>query len=129
MLKLSSCQESICKLEYFVQRVTEQYGIAQDRYPDILISLTEAVNNAIIHGNEEIKGKNVLINHRYQKKEGLTFEVSDEGKGFDHNNLPDPTRIENIECCGGRGVFLIRQLSDRVRFVNNGRTVIINFDV
>lgn len=129
MLKLSSCQESICKLELFVQRVTQQYGIAQDRYPDILISLTEAVNNAIIHGNGENRQKNVMINHRYRKQDGLTFEISDEGKGFDHDNLPDPTRIENIESCGGRGVFLIRQLSDRVRFVDNGRTVVINFNV
>lgn len=129
MLKLSSCQDSICKLEFFVQRVTEEYGISKDRYPDILISLTEAVNNAIIHGNQENQQKNVLINHSYRDKEGLTFKISDEGRGFDHQNLADPTRVENIECCGGRGVFLIKQLSDRVRFVDNGRTVIINFDV
>lgn len=129
MLKLSSCQESICKLEYFVQRVTEQYGIDQKRYPDILISLTEAVNNAIVHGNKENMTKSVMINHSYREKEGLTFEVSDEGKGFDPANLPDPTRLDNREKIGGRGVFLIKQLSDRVRFMNNGRTVVINFNV
>lgn len=129
MLKLSSCQESICELECFVQEVAQQYGISEDRYPDILISLTEAVNNAIIHGNGENRAKNVLINHSYRKQEGLTFEVSDEGKGFDHQKLPDPTCAGNRENLGGRGVFLIKQLSDRVRFVNNGRTVVINFNV
>lgn len=129
MLKLSSCQESICKLECFVQEVAAQYGISEERYPDILISLTEAVNNAIIHGNCENETKNVLINHSYRKQEGLTFEISDEGKGFDHHKLPDPTQMANRENIGGRGVFLIKQLSDRVRFVNNGRTVVINFNV
>ena len=59
MLKLASCSESICELEQFVQRISEQYNICPERYPDILISLTEAVNNAIIHGNGECKSKNV----------------------------------------------------------------------
>ncbi len=129
MLKLSSCQESICQLECFVQEVAAEYGISEDRYPDILISLTEAVNNAIIHGNCENRAKNVLIHHSYRKQEGLTFEISDEGSGFDHRRLPDPTQQCNRETLGGRGVFLIKQLSDRVRFVNNGRTVVINFNV
>ena len=57
MLKLSSCQESICQLEHFVEQVTAHYGISKERYPDILISLTEAVNNAIVHGNRGKPGQ------------------------------------------------------------------------
>ncbi len=129
MLKLASCSESICELEHFVQKLSERYNICPDRYPDILISLTEAVNNAIIHGNGECRTKNVLVEHRYQKHRGLTFEVSDEGSGFDYTSIPDPTKVENLERDGGRGVFLMRQLSDRIKFANNGRTVIINFNV
>ena len=94
-----------------------------------MISLTEAVNNAIIHGNGENRSKNVLVAYSYQKCSGLTFEVSDEGSGFDYKSIPDPTRVENLEKCGGRGVFLMKQLSDRIHFANNGRTVIINFNV
>lgn len=129
MLKLASCPDSICKLERFVQKVSQQYNICPDRYPDILISLTEAVNNAIVHGNGANRSKNVVISHSYEKRSGLTFHVSDEGKGFDYKKVPDPTRIENLERCGGRGVFLMRQLSDQLQFKNNGRTVIINFEV
>lgn len=129
MLKLSSCPDSICELEHFVQSISQKYNICPDRYPDILISLTEAVNNAIIHGNGENRSKKVLIAHRYRKQNGLTFEISDEGQGFDYKSIPDPTRVENLEKCGGRGVFLMRQLSDRIKFANNGRTVIINFNV
>ena len=129
MLKLSSCPDSICELEHFVQALSERYNICPDRYPDILISLTEAVNNAIIHGNGENRSKKVLVAHKYRKQKGLTFEISDEGSGFDYNSIPDPTRVENLEKTGGRGVFLMRQLSDRIKFANNGRTVIINFNV
>lgn len=129
MLKLASCPDSICELEPFVQALSEKYNICPDRYPDILISLTEAVNNAIIHGNGENRAKCVRIAHRYRESIGLTFEISDEGSGFDYKNIPDPTRVENLEKIGGRGVFLMKQLSDRIKFANNGRTVIINFNV
>ena len=129
MLKLASCSDSICALEEFVQTLSVKYNICPDRYPDILISLTEAVNNAIIHGNGENQAKNVLIHHSYKKREGLTFKVSDEGSGFDYKSIPDPTNVENLDKDGGRGVFLMKQLSDRINFTNNGRTVIINFNV
>ncbi len=129
MLKLASCSDSICELEQFIQILSERYDIGPDRYPDILISLTEAVNNAIIHGNGENRSKNVVIHHSYTKNKGLTFKVSDEGSGFDYESIPDPTKVENLEKNGGRGVFLMRQLSDRIKFANKGRTVIINFDV
>lgn len=129
MLKLASCSDSICELEQFVQVLSKRYDICPDRYPDILISLTEAVNNAIVHGNGENRSKNVLIQHVYRKNQGLTFEISDEGQGFDYKSIPDPTKLENLEKTGGRGVFLMHQLSDRIKFANNGRTVIINFNV
>ncbi len=129
MLKLASCSDSIFELEQFVQVLSKRYDICPDRYPDILISLTEAVNNAIIHGNGENRSKNVVIDHVYRKNQGLTIEISDEGSGFDYKSIPDPTKLENLEKTGGRGVFLMHQLSDRIKFANNGRTVIINFNV
>ncbi len=129
MLKLASCQDSICELEKFVQVLSKLYDIRPERYPDILISLTEAVNNAIIHGNGENMTKNVLVEHSYRENTGLTLEISDEGSGFDYKSIPDPTRVENLEKEGGRGVFLMKQLCDRMQFANNGRTVIINFIV
>ena len=128
MLRLSSSPNSICELEVFVQQLSEKYKICQERYPDILISLTEAVNNAIIHGNRENQVKEVVVEHTYNEK-GLTFVVSDEGNGFDSRDIPDPTGVENLEKVGGRGVFLMRQLADRLRFTNNGRSVVIFFNV
>ena len=128
MLRLSSSPNSICELEVFVQQLSEKYKICQERYPDILISLTEAVNNAIIHGNRENQVKEVVVEHTYNEK-GLTFVVSDEGNGFDSQDIPDPTGVENLEKLGGRGVFLMRQLADRLRFTNNGRSVVIFFNV
>lgn len=127
-LKLPSNTKSICHLEEFIQCIAEQYAICQEKFPDILISLTEAVNNAIIHGNKEDADKYVHVTLNKTEK-GLTFIVADEGSGFNPHTLPDPTSPEHLECCGGRGVFLMKQLADDVKYLNEGRTVQMHFEV
>lgn len=128
VLKLPSEPSSIGAVESFVKDLVSRFDIKQEKYPNILISLTEAVNNAIIHGNNHDHQK--YVNIRLNKSDNiLSFRVSDEGNGFNHIDLPDPTAPENIECCGGRGVFLIKHLSDRVLFYNNGSTVEMQFNI
>ncbi|MDX1666681.1 MAG: ATP-binding protein [Saprospiraceae bacterium] len=126
MLTLDSDPGNIASIEAFVQKITEKYRLSPDTHGNILISLTEAVNNAIIHGNCEDRSKCVKI--RFDKIEDrISFRVSDEGCGFDFQSLPDPTRPENRCKLGGRGVFLIQQLSDQVHFHDNGSTVEMHF--
>ena len=127
-LKLRSCTTSLCRLEEFMHEIAEKHSIHEEKFPDILISLTEAVNNAIIHGNKSDQNKHVRI-LLTETKTGLSFSVSDEGCGFNHETIPDPTLAENIECCGGRGVFLMTELSDDIAFLNEGRTVEMHFSV
>ena len=126
MLRLPSNPRNVCQVESFVQRIMEKYRISPDVYGNILISLTEAVNNAIIHGNRKDESKTVQI-HLSQNNGHIAIRVSDEGRGFDYKSIPDPTAPENISKCGGRGVFLMQQLCDRVHFHDNGRTVEMQF--
>ena len=128
LLELPSCTTSICKLEGFVKFIAGKHNISEEKFPDILISLTEAVNNAIIHGNKQDKTKNVEITW-VKTIQGLSFTVRDEGQGFNPSAVPDPTAADRLECCGGRGVFLIKQLSDGVHYLNNGNTVEMHFCV
>lgn len=127
-LQLPSVPKSILRVESLVESTSKRYQIKPDLQCNILISLTEAVNNAIIHGNGQDAEKQVLINI-LQRDGLLTFQVSDEGTGFDPTQIPDPTAPENLRKLGGRGVFLIRQLADDVRFLNNGSTVEIAFRI
>lgn len=127
-LTLPSCTTSICRLEELVQVISTKYSIAPDKYPDILISLTEAVNNAIIHGNKHDMSKEVEIEWCKTKK-GISITVRDQGHGFNPQAVPDPTHEERLHCCGGRGVFLMKQLADDVHYLNNGNTVEIHFCV
>ncbi len=126
MLKLNSKPGNVAKVEPFVERLVNKYKISPDKQCNILISLTEAVTNAIVHGNRRDEGKLVQVRHRRQK-DCLAVRVSDEGKGFDYKELPDPTTAENLLKIGGRGVFLMRQLADDIRFYNNGSTVEMQF--
>lgn len=126
MLRLPSCPSSIAELEPFVTSLTNEHNVNQDLYPNILISLTEAVNNAIEHGNCLDKSKQVNIQTVVNGK-GLSVKVTDEGHGFCLESLPDPTHPDHLETCGGRGVFLIQQLCDTVKYTDNGATVEMYF--
>ena len=128
MLKLSSNPRNIALVESFVERIVNQYKLSQDLYGNILITLTEAVNNAIIHGNcaDESKMVQIQLNKLHDR---LAIRVTDEGCGFDLAKIPDPTAPENLLKVGGRGVFLMQQLSDAVVFHNDGRTVEMQFNI
>lgn len=125
-LILKSDPQKISEVEYFIKSFAQDLDINEDIYPNILISVTEAVNNAIIHGNEGNIEKDVII-QLSTSGAILTIIVSDQGSGFNPKNIPDPTLEENIDKLGGRGVFLINQLSDMVFYKNDGRTVEMRF--
>lgn len=126
MLRLASHPRNVAQVESFLAKVVSRYKLSPDLYGNILISLTEAVNNAIIHGNSSDESKSVRIQLQKQSNK-LAIRVSDEGHGFDYKSLPDPTAPENLMKLGGRGVFLMQQLSDRILFHDNGSTVEMQF--
>lgn len=126
MLKLPSNLENVAEVRAYVDDIVSRYRISADLYPNILISLTEAVTNAIVHGNRQDASKKVRIRMRKQCN-CLSICVSDEGRGFDYKSLPDPTAPENLTKCGGRGVLVMRELSDCIHFKDNGRTVEMEF--
>jgi serine/threonine-protein kinase RsbW len=127
-LSLSSNPDSITMLESYLQEIIEEFRLCESKYPDILITLTEAVNNAIIHGNKNDENKKVVVSCK-SKQSGIYFSINDEGNGFDPASVPDPTTVDKIECCGGRGVYIINRLADKVAYKNNGSTVELFFNL
>ena len=125
-LTLLSDPTNVDKVEPFVNHVATRYNLSPDTHGNILVSLTEAVTNAILHGNQADTNKSVSISLRCQKN-ALAISVSDEGPGFDPTYVPDPTSMDCREKCGGRGLFLMRHLSDECRFMRNGSTVEMRF--
>lgn len=128
MLRFNSAPDNVNAVEPLVDNVVNQYRLSPDQKGSILISLTEAITNAMRHGNQYDESKTIEVRHT-KLRNRISFSISDEGDGFDYQNLPDPTAPENIMKCGGRGVFLMRQLADEVRFRNNGSTVEMRFNI
>jgi serine/threonine-protein kinase RsbW len=125
-IQIPSIIENIRMIESFIDNAKERFHLDEDLYGNIMIAVTEAVNNAIKHGNSGNSAKNVFLSLTLNDNL-LKFIVKDEGTGFDHNNLPDPTAPENLEKPGGRGIFLMKHLSDEVEFTENGKTVELSF--
>lgn len=125
-IEIPSLSENIRMIESFIDNAKEKFHLQDDIYGNIMIAVTEAVNNAIKHGNKSNKDKNVCLALKIDDSI-LKFTVRDEGEGFNYHDLPDPTAPENLSKPGGRGIFLMRHLSDEVNFLEKGRIVELNF--
>ena len=125
-LNITSSSDNIRLVERLVEDVCDVFNLNEDNYGNILIAVTEAVNNAIYHGNQGNPEKYIKIGFESGDK-NIKFSVADEGIGFDYNNLPDPTDPLNLDKPNGRGVFLMKNLADKVEFNNNGQEVFLTF--
>lgn len=123
---LQSSLKEMEKLEPFVRELQEWVSLGQEQRNRIMLPLSEAVNNAILHGNKLQEDKSVTVVAKL-KNQLLTVSVEDEGTGFDPDDLPDPLKEENLLKEGGRGIYLIRQYADDIEFQKNGSKVTMHF--
>lgn len=126
ILTLESNPIQISKLEDLTAKIISRFDINPEKYAAILICLTEAVSNAIVHGNQYDNSKKISIN--VSTNDALiSLQVCDEGAGFDYTQLPDPTIPENIEAPRGRGIFVIKALCDSCNFQDPGNKIEMDF--
>ncbi len=125
-VSISSELQNLPIVEALIDKVCNSVGVHEDVYGNVLIAVTEAVNNAIIHGNKLLPESLVDV-EVFDQPSSFWFTVSDLGSGFDHTNLPDPTAPENLEKENGRGIFLMRNLADDVVFNESGNQVSVYF--
>lgn len=125
-ISIPSLIENIKIIESFIDNAKEKFHINDDIYGNIMISVTECVSNAIIHGNQGNAKKTVKLELEFLDNQ-LKFIIEDEGEGFDYEHLQDPTSPENIQKSGGRGVFIMKHLCDEVDFKDQGKKTILTF--
>jgi serine/threonine-protein kinase RsbW len=125
---ISSKIENLREVEKIIDELSAQHELGTEVYGNVLIACLEAVNNAISHGNKLDPEKKVDV--KFTIKDGkLTIITKDQGSGFDYENVPDPTAPENIENVDGRGIFLMRQLSDGLVFHEKGTISEMYFNI
>ena len=127
-LVIKSKLENMSLVENFIDEVSVCLSIVSDLYGNLLISTIEAVTNAIVHGNESNPDKLVHINVD-SDDHSINVKVADEGKGFNFDVVPDPTKPDLIEKPDGRGIFLMKNLADNVTFDKNGSIVTLTFNI
>ncbi len=110
---IPSDQEFLSDIDSFVEGTLRGLGIAESVVADIAISVSELVNNAIVHGNKFAREKKVTVKLAHGNG-SLTVSVTDQGTGFDPGHVPDPLAQENLLKEVGRGIFIVRQLMDKV---------------
>lgn len=127
-LSLSSHIDQLSEVEAMVDALYESEHIPESVYGNVLVAVTEAFLNAINHGNDKDSSRLTDISFELDSS-SLIIKVSDQGSGFDFENLPDPTSPDNLEKTSGRGLFIIKNLADELTFEREGATLVMTFHI
>lgn len=114
-LEIESTPNNLITVEEFVNYFSVELGLEQEKINGLLLAVTEATTNAIIHGNKNNKLKMVRISV-FVDRSVVTIKIKDEGKGFDPSIVPDPTDPENLLKDSGRGLYLMRVYMDGLTY-------------
>lgn len=128
ILSISSEVGNIIKVENFIESFSETFSLPPDLFGKISLSIIEAVNNAILSGNKLDASKQVCL-EAWEENNKFHVSIEDEGQGFDYNHIPDPTLPDNILKDAGRGLYIMKTLSDELIFEKNGAKVTLIFDL
>ncbi|MBK9098936.1 MAG: ATP-binding protein [bacterium] len=114
-LEIESDPNNLITVEEFVNYFAKDLGLSDEQLSVLLLAVTEATTNAIIHANKCDINKLVKI-YAHIENSKLIVKVKDEGKGFDPSKLPNPTEPENLLKDSGRGVFLMKVYMSEVKY-------------
>jgi len=117
VLKLDSTLDSVNDVERRASEIAAESGLDEDEVQRIEMAVREAAVNAVYHGNAYDPNKKMTFAME-RTPESLVITISDEGKGLNESEIPDPLAPENLLKPHGRGIFLIRSFMDEVRIRN-----------
>jgi serine/threonine-protein kinase RsbW len=121
-LSIPSSRKNINLVEEFFRTMNDKFQLPEEKLHALLVSVTEAVNNGVIHGNKNDESKYVMLSCSMKGKT-LTVKVKDEGDGFIPDAVANPLKEENLLNTGGRGVFLMKAFMQSVKYNRKGNEV------
>ncbi len=127
-LELESTYEELERVEGLLNDLQQALGFDDDFYARLMLTVSEAATNAVVHGNDLDNSKKAIILAEVSDSV-LTVTTTDEGDGFDPEAVPNPLNEENLLNTSGRGVFLMQEYADEVEYQNEGRTLILKFNL
>lgn len=129
-LNIPSDPNNLIKVEKAIQDFSAEIGIGEDQLYGIMLTVSEAVTNAIVHANKSDPSKSVDITVDYNEPV-LIIRVKDEGTGFDPSDIPDPTEPENLLKDSGRGLYLMRIYADDLKYniTGSGTETVLTYNL
>lgn len=122
ILIIKSDLREIKKTENFLFDFFRRNNLPEDNFNRVFLCLSEAVMNSIYHGNQKDERKKISIQADCND-EMINIKISDEGDGFDYNNLENPTEQKNLKKESGRGIHIIKSLSKELEFKEKGKCI------
>ena len=122
ILVIESELSELQRVESFLKDKFTECDLPAKYFNKVLLCVTEAVVNAIKHGNKNNVHKKVSISVWCTDRE-VQIQVEDEGEGFDIVKVEDPTEKENIRKESGRGIYIIKKLTDTLEYNKKGNKV------
>ena len=108
---IESKRTEIQRIEKILEEINSEFKLEEEKLVNYQIAISEALVNAIIHGNKEANEKRVFVTFTFDENR-LTAKIKDEGTGFDPESIPDPTNDDNLLKEHGRGLFIMKSLTD-----------------
>jgi serine/threonine-protein kinase RsbW len=121
-LVIYSDKSELSKVEKFIKEIFEENNLKHTNYNRVLLCVSEAVINSIEHGNRNDRNKSVTIEAECYSHR-IFVKVKDEGSGFNLEMVDDPTSSANVKKESGRGIHIIRSLSDSLKYNSIGNSV------
>ena len=123
---IPSSLKELSRIERLAGKIAREMNLSEDQQDNFSIAVTEAVGNAIIHGNKKNPKKKVRIIFT-PGEDQIKVSVTDQGKGFDLNKISNPLDPKNLMKESGRGIFILKTLMDEVSFSFSPKGTTVNF--
>lgn len=115
-IEIPSTLDFLPKVDEFIEKKLRKLKMKKDQIADVAISVSEAVTNAVVHGNKYAISKKVKISLKTDPA-WVEITVEDEGNGFDPSGVASCLDSENLLKHAGRGILILKSLMDRVEFI------------
>jgi serine/threonine-protein kinase RsbW len=122
-ITVAADRQAVDRLIDQVMETAAQTGCAKGKEFEIRLALDEALTNAVVHGCRNDPAKIIQCCVACDEQQGMLIVVRDPGAGFDPSSIPSPVIGQNIFATHGRGIYLINQLVDEVRFERGGTEI------
>jgi serine/threonine-protein kinase RsbW len=126
---LKSSLKNFYLIEQFVDEISDFYHINNTYYGNILVTISEAFENAVIHGNQGDENRKIYFKFQNEPY-GFDFILTDEGKGFNYKQIPEVNSFfDNSKNKESKGFFLISMLTDGIEFNEKGNEIKLIFKI